>query len=312
LTSARRVCYPARVPGSEPSAQPAPPAAETSEPAFATPVVDAPVPAPAAPGAQAPGPTSASPAAEAPGTAAAPRHLARELGEALRGIHAPGAIACLVAAAAMVLSHHQGDSAFFRVHFGSRFTSSPLAEVYPYLYWFGASVALYLLLPLAAARLTPGLRVRDTGLGLGDWRAGLVAAGAAFALFAPVVFAAARLPEFANHYPLCSAARRSLGAFLLYEAAYAAYFVAWEYLFRGYLLFSLEPSMGKLAVFAQMMPFAVLHFGKPEAETFGSIAAGVLLGLLALRTRSFWYGALLHIAVAWSMDVFAAWGALRP
>lgn len=235
----------------------------------------------------------------------------KELKGALSGIHGPGAAACLVASAAIITSHHQGDTSFFRAHLAGRFGASPLAELYPFLYWFAASVALYLAVPLAAAAATPGLRVRDTGLGAGDWKVGLAAAGAAFLLFAPVVFAASRFPDFAQHYPLCAAARRSVGAFLLYEAFYAAYFVSWEYLFRGYLLFSLEPSMGKAAVFAQMMPFAVLHFGKPQAEVYGSVAAGVLLGLLALRTRSFWYGALLHIAVAWSMDLFAAFGALR-
>ena len=234
-----------------------------------------------------------------------------ELREAVRGVHAPGAVACVVATLAIVVSHHQGDTAYFRVHLGPHLSASRLSELYPYLYWFSASVALYLLLPLAAAAATPGLRVRATGLGLGDWRAGLFAVAVAFLLFAPVVFAASRFSDFSQHYPLCKAAKGSLGAFLLYEAFYAAYFVGWEYLFRGYLLFSLEPSMGKLAVFAQMMPFAVLHFGKPQAETFGSIAAGIVLGLLALRTRSFWYGAVLHIAVAWSMDLFAAWTALK-
>jgi membrane protease YdiL (CAAX protease family) len=129
-------------------------------------------------------------------------------------------------------------------------------------------------------------------------------------VFLPIVFVASRFQAFAGHYPLCSAARDSWGLFLIYELAYAAYFVAWEYLYRGYLLFSLEPSMGKMAVFAQMMPFALIHFGKPEAETFGAIVAGIFLGQLALRTRSFWYGAIIHIAVAVTMDVLTAWPSL--
>ncbi len=172
----------------------------------------------------------------------------------------------MVATAAIVVSHHEGGATFFRIHLGRRFSASPLSEVYPYLYWFAASVTPDLLLPLAAVAAAPGLRLKATGLGLGDWRAGLVAIAVAFLLFAPVVFATSRFSDFSHRYPLCACARRSLGVFLLYEALYAAHFVGWEYLFRGHLLFSLGPSMGELAAFAQMMPFAVLHFGRPQVE----------------------------------------------
>ncbi len=214
--------------------------------------------------------------------------------------------------AVLVVSHHQGDVNFFAAHFGDALKKFPpaMANIAGYLYWFWASIALYGLLPLAAAALTPGLRVGETGVGLGDRRAGLLVTGLALLLFLPVVYLASTQPAFADHYPLCPAAKATPRAFLIYELSYAAYFVAWEYLFRGYLLFSLEKSMGKMAVFAQMMPFVVAHFGKPEAETMGSILAGIFLGLLALRTRTFWYGAIIHIVVAVSMDCFATARAL--
>ena len=40
-------------------------------------------------------------------------------------------------------------------------------------------------------------------------------------------------------------------------------------------------------------------------ESFGSIAAGLALGVLALRTGSFWYGAGLHATIAVFMDLLA-------
>jgi membrane protease YdiL (CAAX protease family) len=58
-------------------------------------------------------------------------------------------------------------------------------------------------------------------------------------------------------------------------------------------------------VFIQTIPFAILHFGKAQLETLAAVFAGILLGYLALRTRSFWYGWLLHVLVAFSNDVFA-------
>jgi membrane protease YdiL (CAAX protease family) len=253
-------------------------------------------------------PGESIPAAQPQARAPAER-LWRELRDALSGIHIPGALAATVSTAALIVSHHHGNTGTYRRAFGGLIRGE-MGAVAPYLYWFSASVALYLLLPLIAAALTPGIKVRQTGIGLGDWRTGLAATAAVLLVFLPVVFVASRVPAFADHYPLCSGARNAWSLFLVYELAYAAYFIAWEYMYRGYLLFSLEQSMGKMAVFAQMMPFAIIHFGKPEAETFGAIIAGIFLGLLALRTRSFWYGAIIHIAVAVTMDLLTAWGPL--
>jgi hypothetical protein len=236
--------------------------------------------------------------------------IVREIRDSLAGVHVPAAVAMVVATALLIAARHHGNTNAFRALFPALSRGSPFNELLPYLYWFSASVCFYLALPIGAAALTPGARVRATGLGLGDWRFGLAATALVLAVFLPVVFVASKLPAFAGHYPLAKAARTSWELFALYELGYAVYFVAWEYLFRGYLLFSLEPAMGRLAVFAQMMPFAIMHLGKPEAETFGSIVAGVVLGLLALRTRSCWYGALIHITVAVTMDVLAAWGTL--
>ena len=43
-------------------------------------------------------------------------------------------------------------------------------------------------------------------------------------------------------------------------------------------------------------------------ETLGAIGAGVILGTLAMRTRSIWGGVLIHIGVAVTMDVLALRG----
>ena len=253
-----------------------------------------------------------APAPVPPGVPEPPSALAGIWGELrgmVQGIDARAAVASIVAMAVMVVSHHQGDTSFFRSTFPG-VGKGAVGEFYPYLYWHLSSFSLYLLVPLLAAALTPGERIRELGVGLGDWRFGLKATGLVVAVFVPVVFAASRFEAFSGHYPLCGAAKTSWGLFVAYELGFAAYFVAWEFVFRGYLLFAFERSMGKMAVFAQMMPFVIIHYGKPEAEVFGSIVAGIALGLLALRTRSAWYGAAIHIAAAFSMDVFASWNAL--
>jgi hypothetical protein len=59
------------------------------------------------------------------------------------------------------------------------------------------------------------------------------------------------------------------------------------------------------AIFAMVVPYCMIHYGKPYLEAHGAIVAGVVLGTLAMRTRSIYAGFLLHISVACGMDLLA-------
>ena len=94
---------------------------------------------------------------------------------------------------------------------------------------------------------------------------------------------------------------------LLWESLRGARFIALEFFFRGYLLFSLEERMGYNAIAVAALPYGLLHFGKPFPEAMGAVVAGAVLGMFALRTRSIAGGALVHIFVATTMDLLALW-----
>lgn len=81
---------------------------------------------------------------------------------------------------------------------------------------------------------------------------------------------------------------------------------AWEFIWRGFMLFGLEKKFGYYSVLIQMIPFVILHNGKPFLETFGAIFGGIALGILALRTRSFYYCVIIHIGVMYSIDVISS------
>jgi membrane protease YdiL (CAAX protease family) len=49
----------------------------------------------------------------------------------------------------------------------------------------------------------------------------------------------------------------------------------------------------------------MLHYQKPVLEALAAIAGGVVLGSLSLKMRSIWWGAMLHIGVAGTMDVLS-------
>lgn len=222
------------------------------------------------------------------------------------------------ATALLIISHYQGNTGYFRTLVGDRFDKLPAANVLGHFWWFGCSLMLYLIVPLVLSVATKGSFHRKYGFGLGNWRQGLLITGVFLAVMLPAAFIASRLDAFKGIYPLAGNAAfqlnvdgkavTSLGLFVVYELCYFLYFVGWEFLFRGWMLNGLLPKLGRVgAVLAQMAPFAVMHLGKAELEALGSIIAGIALGILALRTRSFWYGALLHGIIAVFMDVVSAW-----
>ncbi len=175
--------------------------------------------------------------------------------------------------------------------------------------WYAtSSFVLFFVIPLLVALLGERDRCREIGLGFGDWRKGMKWTLLFVGGMLPVVLIASFTPTFQRYYPmydLKKAAVSPVAAFVMYEFFMLLFFMAWEFFFRGYMLFSLERHFGKVAILMQMIPFAVLHGGKPLPEAIGSIFVGILLGYFALYTRTFLYCAVIHWLVAFSMDLAA-------
>ncbi len=58
-----------------------------------------------------------------------------------------------------------------------------------------------------------------------------------------------------------------------------------EFLFRGFLMFTLVRAIGPVGVLVATMPFVFAHLGKPEPELFSTLGGGLIYGWLAWRTR---------------------------
>ncbi|MBI2300647.1 MAG: CPBP family intramembrane metalloprotease [Armatimonadetes bacterium] len=163
-----------------------------------------------------------------------------------------------------------------------------------------------------------GEGLRDVGGGLGRWRFWLPFAASFLVVMVVLVVAfAGRQPDFVRYYPMYKNEWPNYDPrvdgwrfFAVYEAAYGLYFLAWEFFFRGWLLFRLERDFGANAIWMQTVPFVLMHVGKPGLELHSSLVAGVVLGWLAWRGRSFWPCFLVHWAVAATMDTAAMWHGL--
>ena len=161
------------------------------------------------------------------------------------------------------------------------------------------NLLLYLVVPLLLIRFVYGDSPRQYGFTFGNWRQGLILTLAVVGFALPLVAIAAGTPAMQEYY------RGDQRPWPELIAAICLELIGWEFLFRGFLLFSLVACMGPTAVIAQAVPFALAHLGKPELETLSTVFGGVLFGWVAWRTRSYVYPVLIHLAV-YTLTVFVA------
>lgn len=164
-------------------------------------------------------------------------------------------------------------------------------------------VILFFIPLLSSPLLGPSERF---GLRLGNARTWLIDIGIAWFILLVLILIFGRSPGFYLFYPMYKPAGYAWSQFVFYQSCQLTYMIGWEFIFRGYLLFTAKKEVGVIpAIIIQMLPFAYLHLGKPELELYGSVLAGLLLGLIAIRANSFLPCAILHFAVALTMDLFA-------
>jgi membrane protease YdiL (CAAX protease family) len=223
------------------------------------------------------------------------------------GFDGKGAVVLISAAVILVLNAYVGKTRFIYGIPAARELFSGLAHpgvAYMY-YWALFRIVSYVLLPAVVIRLVFRERVRDYGIRIETARKVVVLYVCMFIAVFPLVYLVSHSPAFLQKYPFFKEASRSLSGLILWEAGYGLQFVALEFFFRGFLLFTLSRYIGAYAIFAMVVPYSMIHFTKPMAEALGAIVTGTALGTLALRTRSIFGGVLLHTTIAWSMDLFA-------
>ena len=177
------------------------------------------------------------------------------------------------------------------------------------VYWTVARLVGYTLIPLVVILFVLRESVIEYGVGVRGagqhWR--LYAA--MFALLLPIVVLVSFDASFQAKYPFyrLRPGESLWPYFVVWELLYAAQFVALEFFFRGFMVHGLKQRFGFASIWVMVVPYMMIHFGKPFPEAVGSIFAGIILGALSLKSNSVWWGACLHIATALSMDLLALW-----
>ncbi|MCC7302013.1 MAG: CPBP family intramembrane metalloprotease [Bacteroidia bacterium] len=173
-------------------------------------------------------------------------------------------------------------------------------------WWIFVVVICYLIVPMAVIRWLLKKKVRDFGLrGKGvikdAWLYVLL-----LTVMIPLVLLVGKGSGFQAKYPFYQVAGEGLSTgFWIWEAMYFFQFFTLEFFFRGFLLHGSKARFGYYAIFFMCIPYCMIHFQKPVAETLGSVLAGITLGALSLKSNSIWMGTLLHYSVAILMDMAA-------
>ena len=129
-------------------------------------------------------------------------------------------------------------------------------------------------------------------------------------LMLPVLLAASFHGSFLKAYPLyrSSTAHTFLGVpelitILGYELAYGLDFITVEFLFRGFMVIGMIEILGRNSILPMAATYCFLHFGKPPGEAISSVFGGYILGVIAYETKSIWGGIIVHLGIAWTMEV---------
>jgi len=134
----------------------------------------------------------------------------------------------------------------------------------------------------------------------------------------PLLAVATTMNDFQNTYPkvkniafIYPYTQSDFLYTLIYELSYGADFLTIESFFRGFVVLAFVRFVGKDAVLPMAAFYCTIHFGKPLFECITSYFGGILLGVIVYNTRSIWGGLIVHLGMAWLLELFTLIPAIR-
>jgi membrane protease YdiL (CAAX protease family) len=127
-------------------------------------------------------------------------------------------------------------------------------------------------------------------------------------IMVPLIAWASTQSDFLNTYPKAKFITLTIynnkpWRYIFYELCYGFDFVSIEFFFRGFLILALLQICGTHCIIPVACFYCTIHFGKPMAEAISSFFGGMLLGIISFNTSSIWGGLIVHLGIAWMMEV---------
>lgn len=129
-------------------------------------------------------------------------------------------------------------------------------------------------------------------------------------IMVPLIAAASTQPDFLTMYPKLKDVDTVLYDLkykwfyhLLHELSYGSDFISVELFFRGFLILAFIKVVGEDAILPMACFYCTIHFGKPLGECISSYFGGLILGIVVYNTRSIIGGLIVHLGIAWLMEL---------
>ena len=223
--------------------------------------------------------------------------------KSLRSLDTQTTVVLTLCALLMIITLRFGSRDFFLDHI-----APDGSQLQAWGWWFLIQGVTGFLIPVLVLVVGFRRKLTEIGLGLGDWKPALLV----FSIYVPIVLIGTWVlsdgRSFQLEYPHYRGAVDSWSVFMIYHALFLLYWIGWEYLWRGFMLFGTAHTFGLHAIFIQAVPYALLHMNKPTSELFLSLLGGIALGAVVWRCRSFWIAVPIHSVQMLALDF---WCSLR-
>lgn len=174
------------------------------------------------------------------------------------------------------------------------------------LYWPPRFIVLLIMLAFMRKFFSPGESFYGLAPKQMNWKPYLLM----LLIMLPLIAAASTQADFLSTYPkmkevlpLPENAHPAWWYQLLFELSYGSDFFSIEIFFRGFLVIGFIRWAGKDAILPMACFYCTIHFGKPLGECISSYFGGLLLGIVSYHTRSIYGGLMVHLGIAWMMEL---------
>ena len=181
-------------------------------------------------------------------------------------------------------------------------------NLYSLIWWVFVSVTVYFVVPVIIIKFVQKRKLSEIGLAFAIEKGFASILLKCVLIMLPLIYLMSLTAGFSAKYPFLKVYNGDpylSTTLLIWELVYFLQFFGLEFFFRGFLLHSFKPTLGFYSIFAMTVPYTMIHFQKPMAETFAAIFAGIFLGWLSYKNGTIWIGLVLHCIVAFSMDILA-------
>jgi len=137
-----------------------------------------------------------------------------------------------------------------------------------------------------------------------NWRSDLKLSAGLWAVMLPFIFLYSREASTRLIYSFYFPVIHGFPGLIWVLATLVLYMFCWEWFFRGFMLFGAGQGLGPVvAVVAQALIFGLSHSTKGSVEFFTAFPAGLILGTLCWRRKSFLPGFFTHALVQVSFAI---------